>query len=35
VTGADRAAVLGSLTPGTGPLRLPPPAPRPARLRIA
>jgi anhydro-N-acetylmuramic acid kinase len=36
VTGAGRAAVLGSLTPGAGPLRLPEPLPAaPARLRLA
>ncbi|MGA5351748.1 MULTISPECIES: anhydro-N-acetylmuramic acid kinase [unclassified Streptomyces] len=35
-TGARRAAVLGSITPGAGPLRLPEPAAvAPARLRIA
>jgi anhydro-N-acetylmuramic acid kinase len=34
VTGADRAAILGSITPGTSPLRLPPPAEMPARLRL-
>lgn len=34
-TGAREAAVLGSLTPGAGPLRLPEPAPAaPVRLRI-
>lgn len=34
-TGASGPAVLGSLTPGAGPLRLPPPAARPpARLRL-
>lgn len=34
VTGADRPAVLGSITPGTAALRLPPPAEMPARLRL-
>jgi anhydro-N-acetylmuramic acid kinase len=34
VTGADRPALLGSITPGTAPLRLPPPAEMPARLRL-
>ncbi|MCC3772281.1 anhydro-N-acetylmuramic acid kinase [Streptomyces sp. UNOC14_S4] len=35
-TGARQARVLGSLTPGAGPLRLPsaPPGPPPARLRL-
>ncbi|WP_037854891.1 anhydro-N-acetylmuramic acid kinase [Streptomyces sp. NRRL S-340] len=34
-TGARRATLLGSITPGHGPLRLPQPAPRPPhRLRI-
>jgi anhydro-N-acetylmuramic acid kinase len=34
-TGARHAAILGSITPGSGPLRLPPPAPcPPARLRL-
>ncbi|MEW2293017.1 anhydro-N-acetylmuramic acid kinase [Streptomyces sp. NPDC006743] len=34
-TGARRATLLGSITPGHGPLRLPPPAARPPhRLRI-
>ncbi|MEV0838287.1 anhydro-N-acetylmuramic acid kinase [Actinocatenispora sera] len=35
VTGAERPAILGSITPGTSPLRLPPPAAMPARLRLA
>ncbi len=34
VTGARRPAVLGSLTPGAGPLRLPEPATAPRRLRV-
>ncbi|GAA4211527.1 anhydro-N-acetylmuramic acid kinase [Actinocatenispora rupis] len=34
VTGASRAAVLGSVTPGTAALRLPEPAAMPSRLRI-
>jgi anhydro-N-acetylmuramic acid kinase len=35
VTGADRAAVLGSFTPGASPLRLPDPLPAPpSRLRL-
>jgi anhydro-N-acetylmuramic acid kinase len=35
VTGAQRAAVLGTLTPGASPLRLPEPLPTPpARLRL-
>jgi anhydro-N-acetylmuramic acid kinase len=33
-TGARRATVLGSLTPGRDGLRLPPPAPAPSRLEI-
>ncbi|MFB7596695.1 anhydro-N-acetylmuramic acid kinase [Streptomyces sp. NPDC056160] len=34
-TGARRATLLGSITPGRGPLRLPDPAPRPPhRLRV-
>jgi anhydro-N-acetylmuramic acid kinase len=34
-TGARRASILGSVTPGSGPLRLPGPAPcPPARLRL-
>ncbi len=34
VTGARRPAVLGSLTPGSGPLQLPAPAAAPRRLRV-
>lgn len=34
-TGAARSSILGSITPGDGPLRLPPPATvRPTRLRV-
>ncbi|HEY3501544.1 MAG TPA: anhydro-N-acetylmuramic acid kinase [Actinocatenispora sp.] len=34
VTGAGRPAVLGSITPGTAPMRLPEPAAMPARMRV-
>jgi anhydro-N-acetylmuramic acid kinase len=33
-TGARGARILGTITPGAGPLRLPPPAARPAELRL-